>query len=79
MYYKQVDKTCRKALVTGENIGDSLLTFMVVEIVEGGDSTLAERSVCWSGPRRMWKRCCRHSGTQAQIKQCDNREFESEA
>ena len=27
--------------VTGENIGDSLFTFMVVEIVEGGESTLA--------------------------------------
>ena len=29
------------ARVTGENIGDSLFTFMVVEIVEGGESTLA--------------------------------------
>lgn len=29
------------ARVTGENIGDGLFTFMVVEIVEGGDSTLA--------------------------------------
>jgi len=28
------------AKVTGENIGDSLFTFMVVEIVEGGESTL---------------------------------------
>jgi hypothetical protein len=28
------------ARVTGENIGDSLFKFMVVEIVEGGDSTL---------------------------------------
>lgn len=28
------------AKVTGENIGDSLFTFMVVEIIEGGDSTL---------------------------------------
>ena len=27
--------------VTGENIGDSLFTFMVVEIIEGGDSNLA--------------------------------------
>ena len=27
--------------VTGENIGDSLFKFMVVEIVEGGESTLA--------------------------------------
>ncbi len=27
--------------VTGENIGDSLFTFMVVEIIEGGESTLA--------------------------------------
>jgi len=26
--------------VTGENIGDGLFTFMVVEIVEGGESTL---------------------------------------
>ena len=26
--------------VTGENIGDGLFKFMVVEIVEGGDSTL---------------------------------------
>ena len=26
--------------VTGENIGDSLFKFMVVEIIEGGDSTL---------------------------------------
>lgn len=26
--------------VTGENIGDSLFRFMVVEIVEGGESTL---------------------------------------
>ena len=26
--------------VTGENIGDSLFTFMVIEIVEGGESTL---------------------------------------
>ena len=29
------------ARVTGENIGDSLFKFMVVEIVEGGESTLA--------------------------------------
>jgi hypothetical protein len=28
------------AKVTGENIGDGLFKFMVVEIVEGGDSTL---------------------------------------
>lgn len=28
------------ARVTGENIGDSLFKFMVVEIIEGGDSTL---------------------------------------
>ena len=28
------------ARVTGENIGDSLFRFMVVEIIEGGDSTL---------------------------------------
>jgi hypothetical protein len=28
------------AKVTGENIGDSLFKFVVVEIVEGGDSTL---------------------------------------
>ncbi len=26
--------------VTGENIGDGLFTFIVVEIIEGGDSTL---------------------------------------
>ena len=26
--------------VTGENIGDSLFKFIVVEIIEGGDSTL---------------------------------------
>lgn len=26
--------------VTGENIGDGLFKFMVVEIIEGGDSTL---------------------------------------
>jgi len=29
------------ARVTGDNIGDGLFTFMVVEIVEGGESTLA--------------------------------------
>ena len=29
------------AKVTGENIGDSLFKFIVVEIVEGGESTLA--------------------------------------
>ena len=39
------DQDCRslRALlskVTGENIGDSLFKFMVVEIIEGGDSTL---------------------------------------
>ena len=28
------------ARVTGENIGDGLFTFMVVEIIEGGESTL---------------------------------------
>jgi hypothetical protein len=28
------------AKVTGENIGDSLFRFMIVEIIEGGDSTL---------------------------------------
>ncbi len=28
------------AKVTGESIGDSLFKFMVVEIIEGGDSTL---------------------------------------
>ena len=28
------------ARVTGENIGDSLFKFMVVEIIEGGDSAL---------------------------------------
>ncbi len=40
------DQDCRTlqtllARVIGENIGDSLFTFMVVEIVEGGESTLA--------------------------------------
>jgi len=40
-----VEQDCRTlqtllARVTGENIGDSLFKFMVVEIVEGGDSTL---------------------------------------
>jgi hypothetical protein len=29
------------AKITGENIGDGLFTFMVVEIVEGGEGTLA--------------------------------------
>ena len=29
------------ARVTGENIGDGLFKFMVVEIIEGGDSTLS--------------------------------------
>jgi len=29
------------ARVTGENIGDSLFKFIVVEIIEGGESTLA--------------------------------------
>ena len=35
-------RTLRSLLdrVTGENIGDSLFKFMVVEIIEGGDSTL---------------------------------------
>ena len=35
-------RTLRSLLdrVTGENIGDGLFKFMVVEIVEGGDSTL---------------------------------------
>ena len=38
------DQDCRNletllATVTAENIGDSLFRFMVVEIVEGGDST----------------------------------------
>lgn len=28
------------AKVTGENIGDSLFAFMVVEIIEGGEGTL---------------------------------------
>lgn len=28
------------AKVTGENIGDGLFTFIVVEIIEGGESTL---------------------------------------
>jgi len=40
------DRDCRSlqsllARVTNENIGDGLFTFMVVEIVEGGESTLA--------------------------------------
>jgi hypothetical protein len=30
-----------RARVTGENIGDGLFSFMVVEIVEGGESTLS--------------------------------------
>ena len=39
------DQDCRSlqtllSRVTGENIGDSLFRFMVVEIVEGGESTL---------------------------------------
>jgi len=39
------DQDCRSlqtllSRVTGENIGDSLFKFMVVEIVEGGDSRL---------------------------------------
>ena len=39
------ERDCRNlqkllARVTGENIGDGLFTFMVVEIVEGGESTL---------------------------------------
>ena len=40
------ERDCRSlqsllAKVTGENIGDGLFTFMVVEIIEGGESTLA--------------------------------------
>jgi len=40
-----VEQDCRSlqslsAKVTGENIGDGLFTFMVVEIIEGGESTL---------------------------------------
>lgn len=40
------ERDCRSlqdllAKVTGENIGDSLFTFMVVEIIEGGESTVA--------------------------------------
>ena len=40
------DRDCRSlqnlfARVTDENIGDGLFTFMVVEMVEGGESTLA--------------------------------------
>ena len=40
------DQDCRSlqsllARVTNENIGDGLFTFMVVEMVEGGESTLA--------------------------------------
>jgi hypothetical protein len=40
------ERDCRSlqsllARVTGENIGDGLFTFMVVEIIEGGESTLA--------------------------------------
>ena len=39
------DRDCRSlqsllAKVTNDNIGDGLFTFMVVEIIEGGDSTL---------------------------------------
>ena len=39
------ERDCRSlqdllARVTGENIGDGLFTFMVVEIIEGGESTL---------------------------------------
>jgi hypothetical protein len=40
------DRDCRSlesllTRVTKENIGDGLFTFMVIEIVEGGESTLA--------------------------------------
>lgn len=40
-----VERDCRSlqdllARVTAENIGDGLFTFMVVEIIEGGESTL---------------------------------------
>ena len=40
------DRDCRSlqnllTRVTNENIGDGLFTFMVVEIVEGGEGTLA--------------------------------------
>jgi hypothetical protein len=40
------ERDCRSlqtllARVTSENIGDGLFTFMVVEIVEGGESTLS--------------------------------------
>ena len=39
------ERDCRSprdllARVTGENIGDGLFSFMVVEIIEGGESTL---------------------------------------
>jgi hypothetical protein len=39
------DRDCRSlqsllAKVTSDNIGDSLFTFMVVEIIEGGEGTL---------------------------------------
>ena len=39
------ERDCRSlqsllARVTGENIGDGLFTFMVVEIIEGGEGTL---------------------------------------
>ena len=42
----EVESDCRSlqsllARVTDENIGDGLFTFMVIEIVEGGERTLA--------------------------------------
>jgi len=66
------------ARVTGENIGDSLFKFMVVEIIEGGDSTLDGAIRVLERAKADVEAVLQASRTRTQVIQDDNCEFESE-
>jgi len=66
------------AKVTGENIGDGLFTFMVVEIVEGGESTLAGAIRVLDRAKVDVEAVLQALQDEDADRMIDNREFESE-
>ena len=67
------------ARVTGENIGDGLFKFMVVEIVEGGDSTLCGAIRVLEQARADVEAVLQALQDADPDRTIDNYEFESEA
>jgi len=64
--------------VIGENIGDGLFTFMVVEIVEGGDSTLSGAIQVLEQAKADVEAVLQALQDTDADRTIDNREFESE-